>query len=72
VNINLIAGVLMMILIYSVCVGVITERTVAFFECEYPSIVYRACRSIMTSALYGAQSIFFGLVRLCADGGLLF
>jgi hypothetical protein len=71
-NIKLIAGVLTMILINSVMIGAITERTVAFCESAYPGIAYRACKSVMTSTLCGARSIFFGLVGLSADGGLLF
>jgi hypothetical protein len=70
-DINLIAGVLLMILIYSVCVGVVTERTEAFFESEYSGIAYRACRSGMASTVRALSSLC-GLVRQAARSGVIF
>jgi len=69
-NIHLIAGVVLIIVVYSVNVGVITERTVAFCESEYPGIFYRICRSSMASTVR-ALSTLCGLVRQAARGGAI-
>ena len=70
-NINLITGVLLMILIYSVCIAVITERTVTFCESEYPDIIYRGFSAGAVSA-FRKLSALCRSVRQAARGGLIF
>jgi len=68
---NVYLAIVVIVLLYSFGVGVITERTVAFFESEYPSIAYRSCKSGVTAILRTLTNLS-GMVRQTARGGLLF
>jgi len=68
---NVYLAIVVIVLLYSFGVGVITERTVAFFESEYPGIAYRSCKSGVTAVLRALSTLCY-MARQNSRGGLLF